>query len=245
MNLPSALERLVDELAGARGVEAVTLGGSRANGTADASSDWDLGVFYRGDVDLSVVAARGEVHAPGSWGRLMNGGAWLTIDGAAVDVILRDIDTVAHWSAEAAAGRYELDQLLGHLAGFPTYTLTAEVALSKVVRGTLAIDSAFTDALRETATFRWGFQRDFSFEYARSHADRGNAVGALGNVTRAVLEEAHRRVCADRRWVLNEKRLLDTAGLGTVSDFLAAHEFGRSPHDMRETIGRIEELVTS
>ena len=245
MNLPGALERFVDELASSAGVVAVTVGGSRATGTNDSSSDWDLGVFYRGDVDLSAVAARGDVHAPGSWGRLMNGGAWLTIEETAVDVILRDVDVVAHWSAEAAAGRYEVDQLLGHLAGFPTYTLTAEVALSKVVRGSLAIDTTFTDALREVSTFRWGFQRDFSFEYARSHADRGNAVGALGNTARAVFEEAHRRMCADRRWVLNEKRLLVDAGLGGVSELLAAHEFGRSPHDMRETIGRIEELVKS
>lgn len=245
MNLPAELDRFIDELASSRGVVAVSVGGSRALGTADSSSDWDLGVFYRGDVDLSAVAARGEVHAPGSWGRLMNGGAWLTIDGVAVDVILRDVDTVAHWSAEATAGRYEVDQLLGHVAGFPTYTLTAEVALSKIVRGALSIESTFTDALRETAMFRWGFQRDFSFEYARSHADRGNAVGALGNVARAVVEEAHRRLCADRRWVLNEKRLLVDAGLGAVSELLATREFGRSPHDMRETIGRIEALVTS
>lgn len=245
MNLPAELDRFIDELASSRGVVAVSVGGSRALGTADSSSDWDLGVFYRGDVDLSAVAARGEVHAPGSWGRLMNGGAWLTIDGVAVDVILRDVDTVAHWSAEATAGRYEVDQLLGHVAGFPTYTLTAEVALSKIVRGALSIESTFTDALRETAMFRWGFQRDFSFEYARSHADRGNAVGALGNVARAVVEEAHRRFCADRRWVLNEKRLLVDAGLGAVSELLATREFGRSPHDMRETIGRIEALVTS
>lgn len=245
MNLPASLDRFIDELASSRGVMAVTIGGSRATGTADASSDWDLGVFYRGDIDLSALAARGEVHAPGSWGRLMNGGAWLTIDGVAVDVILRDVDTVTHWSAEAAAGRYELDQLLGHLAGFPTYTLTAEVALSNVVRGTLSIDSTFTDALHETTMFRWGFQRDFSFEYARSHADRGNVMGAIGNVARAVTEEAHRRMCADRRWVLNEKRLLAAAGLDSVSELVATYEFGRSPHDMREAIGRIEELVTS
>ncbi|MBU3690222.1 MAG: nucleotidyltransferase domain-containing protein [Actinobacteria bacterium] len=245
MRLPAALEQFVEELAASAEVVAVAVGGSRALGADDSSSDWDLGVFYRGAVDLSVVAARGEVHAPGSWGRLMNGGAWLTIDGMAVDVILRDVDVVEHWTNEAAAGRYEVDQLLGHLAGFPTYTLTAEVALSKVVRGSIAIDTTFTDSLHEVSTFRWGFQRDFSFEYARAHADRGNAAGALGTVARAITEEAHRRMCDARRWVLNEKRLLVEAGLGGASELLAAREFGRSPRDMRETIGRIEELVKS
>jgi hypothetical protein len=61
------------------GIEAVTIGGSRAAGTADDASDWDLGLYYRGQVDLATLARYGEVHPPGSWGRIMNGGAWLTL----------------------------------------------------------------------------------------------------------------------------------------------------------------------
>ena len=38
------------------------LGGSRAAGTADAASDWDVGLYYRGAVDLTVLARYGEVH---------------------------------------------------------------------------------------------------------------------------------------------------------------------------------------
>lgn len=83
------------------GAEAVVLAGSRASSEVDASSDWDLTVYYRADVDLTLLAAFGEVYAAGSWGRLMNGGAWLTVDGVAVDVILRDLAVVEHWTTQA------------------------------------------------------------------------------------------------------------------------------------------------
>ena len=123
--LPRPVADLCAALGSQRGVLAVALGGSRASGTADAASDWDLGLYYRGEIDLTVLARHGEVHPPGSWGRLMNGGAWLTVDGLKVDVMLRDLDVVGHWSAEAAQGRYEVDALLGYVAGAPTYGLMA------------------------------------------------------------------------------------------------------------------------
>ena len=41
-------------LAAMRGTEAVVLGGSRALGAADAASDWDLGVYYRGAINLTA-----------------------------------------------------------------------------------------------------------------------------------------------------------------------------------------------
>jgi hypothetical protein len=134
--LPRPVADLCAALGSQRGVLAVALGGSRAAGNADAASDWDLGLYYRGEIDLTVMARHCEVHPPGSWGRLMNGGAWLTVDGLKVDVMLRDLDVVGHWSAEAERGRYEVDALLGYVAGAPTYGLMAEVAVSRALVGT-------------------------------------------------------------------------------------------------------------
>jgi predicted nucleotidyltransferase len=45
------------------GIEAVAIGGSRAAGTADDASDWDIGFYYRGQVDLATLARYGEVHS--------------------------------------------------------------------------------------------------------------------------------------------------------------------------------------
>lgn len=213
MDLPDDVNCVVDRVAAMGGVEAVLLGGSRAAGTATADSDWDLGAYYRGPLDLSGLAELGPVHPPGSWGRLMNGGAWLDLAGTRVDVILRDLDVVEHWSDEARAGRYEVDGLLGYLAGFPTYTLTAEVASSEVVSGRLSVDASFPEALRRAAPERWRFHRDFSLAHARRAAGLGNEVVALGQLSRAVVEEAHARHCQAGRWVLNEKRIQEGTGL--------------------------------
>jgi hypothetical protein len=76
-DLPQTVAELVDVLASMPGAIAVVLGGSRALGTSHPGGDWDLGLYYRGEIELSALAARGTVFPPGSWGRLMNGGAWL------------------------------------------------------------------------------------------------------------------------------------------------------------------------
>lgn len=53
--LPDPVARLCVTLGTIAGVEAITLGGSRAAGTAGARSDWDVGVYYRGTLDLSAL----------------------------------------------------------------------------------------------------------------------------------------------------------------------------------------------
>ncbi|MBY0492480.1 MAG: hypothetical protein K2R93_21775 [Gemmatimonadaceae bacterium] len=212
--LPDGVARVARALAAAAGAQAVVLAGSRSSPAAvDAASDWDLTVYYRGALDLTPLAAFGDVHPPGSWGRLMNGGAWLTVDGLAVDVMLRDLTVVEHWTAEAHRGVYELDAILGYLAGLPTYVLMAELAAGRVLAGELPVVGAMPPALVAGALPRWRFARDFSLEYARMHAARGNVVGAVGQAAKAVVEEAHARLCARGQWALNEKRMLRMAGL--------------------------------
>jgi hypothetical protein len=44
--LPSAVAEVVDLLASLPGTNAVVLGGSHVLGSADAHSDWDLGLYY-------------------------------------------------------------------------------------------------------------------------------------------------------------------------------------------------------
>jgi hypothetical protein len=197
------------------GTVAVVLGGSRAFGSNDRESDWDLGLYYRGAIDLTSLAARGTVFPPGSWGRVMNGGAWLRCGGEKVDVILRDLDIVEHWTRRAEEGEFERDALLGYLAGIPTYSLSAELAVSQPLCGDIPT-APFPPALAAAAPPRWRFCRSFSLDYARMHAKRGNLAGAVGQAAAAVMEEAHAIVCERSQWVCNEKRLIDTAGLGSL-----------------------------
>jgi hypothetical protein len=128
--LPAPIQELVELLIDMPGACAVALGGSRADGSVDARSDWDFAVYYRGALDTAPLSARGTVHPPGSWGRIMNGGAWLVMDGTKVDVLLR-----------------------------------------------------------------------------------GDVVGAMGQAAKAAIERAHAVLAEKRTWVLNEKRILERAGL--------------------------------
>jgi hypothetical protein len=219
--LPPEAGSLARTLAALPGAVAVVLGGSRGAGGADNGSDWDLAVYYRGAIDLSALEPYGEVHPPGSWGRIMNGGAWLRAGGADVDVLLRDLDVALHWTRQAASGTFEVDALLGYIAGIPTYSLAAELASGRILAGELPDVGPMPPALVEMAPPRWRFARDFSLEYARMHAARGNVAGAAGQAAKAAMEEAHARVCERGEWTLNEKRLLATADLEGLNDAFA------------------------
>lgn len=233
-DLPAAVAELVDELSSTSGVVAVTLGGSRALGTNASSSDWDLGVYYRGSLDLTRLAARGTVYPPGSWGRLMNGGAWLRCAGDRVDVLFRDLDAVEHWTRKAEQGQFEVDALLGYIAGVPTYLLTAELASCRTLTGTLP-GAPFPPRLATDAPPIWRFCRTFSLSYARVLADRGNRVAAVGQTAKAVFEEAHAVLCERSVWTCNEKRMIDQAELGSVHDL-----FAHCPSELPELVGWID-----
>jgi hypothetical protein len=58
---------------------------------------------------VRALGFEGTVVEPGAWGRLANGGAWLTVEDQRVDLLYRDLDVVRHWIDEAEAGRYEVD----------------------------------------------------------------------------------------------------------------------------------------
>jgi hypothetical protein len=226
VELPAAVAELVSVLATSAGVVGVALGGSRATGDADADSDWDLGVYYRGAIDLAPLARHGTVHPPGSWGRIMNGGAWLELAGTGatleVDVLLRDLGVVQPLAAAAGRGEFQVEALLGYLAGAPTYTVLAELAIGRTLAGSLPSVDGFPAALAASAPPRWRFATGFSLDHARMRADRGDIVGAVGQVSKAILEAAHAILCARGAWVVNEKRLVERAGLGPLHAVVAA-----------------------
>jgi predicted nucleotidyltransferase len=239
------VRQLADTLRGIPGVVAVTLGGSRSSGTAVADSDWDFGLYYRGEVradDVRALGLEGTVVEPGEWGRLMNGGAWLTVEGERVDLLYRDLDFVQHWIDEAEEGRYEVDEVPGYLAGMASYVLVGELALAEVLAGALT-RPRFPQALRDRAARRWRASAAFSLAIAETAAERHDVVFCAGLLAKAAVEAAQAALAEQGEWALNEKGIVRRAALGArVEAILAApgdraFELARAVTAMRAALG--------
>jgi hypothetical protein len=237
------LEYVGARLAGLPGVRAVTLGGSRAEGTNRPDSDWDFSIYYRGHFDpqhLRDLGWPGDVREIGGWssvpGAVFNGGAWLEIEGRRSDVHYRDLDAVERVAAEAEQGRFEIEPLWFHLAGLPTYFALAELATRRTLAGTLPSVS-YPAALREHAPARWWEQADAEFGYARDYpAAAGRVTQCLGLTARAASCAAHAVLAARGEWVTNEKRLFSRAGLESVDAILA--DSSAEPETLRDVVDR-------
>jgi hypothetical protein len=238
------LAHVVDRLARLPAVSAIALGGSRAQGVERPDSDWDFGVYYRGDFDtraLRDIGWAGEVFEVGGWGGgVFNGGAWLTVQGRRVDVHYRNLDEVEHEMAEAEEGRFRIEPLLFHLAGIPTYLVVAELALNRVLSGQLP-GPEFPAELQRRAPQIWWTNAELTFDYAAAnYAQQGRAAGCVGLLVQGALQAAHAILAARGEWITNEKRLLTQAGLDSIDDLLGA--LGRSPSQLTESVNRVRTL---
>ncbi|WP_432084543.1 nucleotidyltransferase domain-containing protein [Streptomyces sp. WAC 04229] len=239
------LDTTADRLAALPTVRAVTLGGSRAQGTHRPDSDWDMAVYYRGDFDpddLRALGWPGEVSEIGAWGGgVFNGGAWLTIDGRRVDVHYRDLDVVEHQVTEAQAGRFGVEPLMFHLAGIPTYLVVAELAINRTLRGELP-RPAYPDALRATAPGHWHGAATATLAYARAgHAPKGALTQVAGAIALATTQTAHAVLAARGEWVTNEKGIVERAGLGGIDELVA--ELTPEPHSLTRSVEHTETLL--
>lgn len=235
-------------LAGIDGVVGVVLGGSQARGTADAHSDIDLGVYYRGDLDVPAVRdlartfdERAEVSERGGWGPWVDGGAWLTVDGTRVDWIYRDLDRVERIRADCEQGRIDCQFQIGHPHGFWTSAYVAELALARILAdpdGTLerARPTSYPDALSTALSERGRWEAGFLLDAAEKGATRGDVAWVAGCLYRAAGCLSQARHAEAREWVTTEK--------GTTAPDLAAvlaHP-GTAPADLHTAIDRLRAL---
>jgi predicted nucleotidyltransferase len=241
------LDHVADRLMALPAVEAVALGGSRAAGTNRPDSDWDFAVYYRGGFDpqaLRDLGWPGEVSAIGGWGGgVYNGGAWLTVDDRKVDVHYRDLASIEHEMAEAAAGRIHFEPLLFHLAGIATYLVVAELAQNQFVRGQLP-RPAYPEALSRAAPLFWWDRADLLFGYGRTqYAARRQVAQAIAIAVEAATCAAHAVVSARSEWVTNEKGLLTRAGLDGIDGLVLATT--ADPTRLQSMIDEVRALCTT
>ncbi|WP_131738781.1 nucleotidyltransferase domain-containing protein [Actinomadura roseirufa] len=245
MNDQVFVDHVAGRLAGLPAVRAVTLGGSRAQGTHAPDSDWDFAVYYRGGFDpgdLRSLGWDGEVSGIGDWGGgVFNGGAWLRIEGRRVDVHYRDLDVVEREIGEAEQGRFRWEPLMFHLAGIPSYLVVAELAINRVLRGDLP-RPGYPEALRAAAPAVWRERAALTLEYVKgTFVPRGQVTEVAGALATAAMCTAHAVLAGRGEWVTNEKRLLGRAGLRGVDAILG----GLVPGTLAEAVAEAEALFES
>ncbi|MFD5181144.1 nucleotidyltransferase domain-containing protein [Streptomyces sp. NPDC058372] len=230
--------RMARALTAVPGVRAVALGGSRARGTHRPDSDWDLGVYYRGALDLDrlaglAAAAQGspvEVAGPGGWGPWVNGGAWLRVEGVPVDWVLRDLDRVEGVWRDCREGRYEVGVQAGHPLGFWSPVYAGEVAYGRVLADPAGELTALRHQVREEpgypeplrrALAEAAWEAEFSVAAAAKSAPAGDSLHVSLCLARAFGVLTQSLHAHHRRWLLNEKgALAATAALpGTPDGF--------------------------
>ena len=216
---------LAQRLTSVEGMVGVVLGGSRARGEHTPDSDVDLGLYYQGDLDTAALGAMArdvagpdaEVTQRGEWGPWVDGGGWLVVDGVHVDWIYRDVDRVREAWARAHRGAYDWNSQTGHPLGVPDFAYVGELALAVVLAdpsGDLTdLRDAITypDALRAAlAQNLW--EAGFLLQIATKATSRGDAAYVALCLSRAMLLCAHALHAHDRRWLVNEKGAIASAG---------------------------------
>ncbi|MFF9670962.1 nucleotidyltransferase domain-containing protein [Streptomyces eurythermus] len=250
------LTEIADRLAGVGGVVGVCLGGSRARGTHDPDSDFDLGLYYRPPLDtaaLRLLAAEltggpVEVTEPGGWGPWVDGGAWLTIDGHRVDWIYRDLDRVHRVWQQCRAGRFEIGTQPGHPLGVYSHSYAGEVALGRVLADpggelrTLREQTRhYPEPLRQALIDNARWEAPFILSGARKGAARGDAFFVAGCLFRAVGLLAHALHAHARHWVLNEKGAVRAAGQLAI----APVDFAERAHNLFSALGTTPRTLTT
>src|SRR5919201_1690671 len=190
------MRHLAERLREIPGVVAVTLVGSRAEGTARDDSDWDFGLYYRGAIDLGEARAfgfEGELVGPREWGGPVDEGVRLVVEGQRVDLLYRDLDVVQHWLA------------------------VGEVLVGELPR------PGFPERLRETAPPRWRASAKLSLGTAGTLAGRGDVGACVGLLAKAGIAAAQATLAERGEWALSEKGIIRRAGLSRrVESILAA-----------------------
>lgn len=217
----SFLGPVADALQRLPGVEAVALGGSRAQGTSHTDSDWDIAVYYRegfGPESIRGLGWPGELSDLGGWGPIFNGGGKLAVDGHLIDMHYRDLGLIDRIHEAACRGEFTIEPLLFHQAGLPSYILLAELGINSTLRGVLP-QWDYPEALRTAAPAVWWGHADLTLLYAKEgHARHGRVAQCAGLLSEAACHTAHAVLAHRGEWVTNEKELLSKAGLRGIDD---------------------------
>ncbi len=204
------------------GVQAVVLGGSHCTKTATEQSDLDIGVYYGEGFDtlrmsealtsLDDAHRKNLLNKPGEWGKWINGGAWLTVDGMKVDILLRDTARVMNVIDDCQQGKVTVDFMAGHPFGFVNAIYMGEVKYclplsdpQDVMAGLKLRAEPVSKAYRDAASKWFLWEAEFSVMTGRSSIAKKDIVYASGALFKGILCLTQALFAVYGEILLNEK----------------------------------------
>ncbi len=251
--LPQFIHHVVDRLQAIEGIVAIALGGSRARGTHTPKSDVDLGLYYQPENPPDLLALnhlaselddnhRTNLITPiGEWGKWINGGGWLKVEGIPVDFLYRDVAQVNQVIDDCLAGKIAIDYQPGHPHGFVSSIYMGEVALCLPLhdpQGVLAALKARTTpypaTLKQATVNKFAWEISFSLVVAQKAVARGDVAYAAGCCFRSV-------ACMNQvLFALNEVYLLNEKGAVAL-----ANGFTLCPLDYQQRVESVFALLAA
>ncbi len=218
------IARIVSELKECSFVKGIVLGGSRATGMADAESDIDIGIYYeRGRMDderINLAAQRLDdaqrenlICPEGGWGRWVNCGGWLMVEGRQVDLIFRDMERVRECIDQTEQGDISIHYQTGHPHAYLNVMYRGEMAASKVLYSGDDDFAAlkrraeiYPDSLKTALISFFLFEAGFSCEIARKAARNKDVYYIAGHLFRAISGLNQVLFAVHGVYCLNEKK---------------------------------------
>ncbi len=220
------LADVVTGLRSVRFVSAIVLGGSHALGTSHANSDLDIGVYYSQVAPFSIddirkvvrtVTKRSDSIVTGfyDWGRWVNGGAWISVGPAKVDLLYRNIDQVEQAIIEARKGVWHEDFDQQPTYGFRSVTYLAEIDCGIPLydlHGRIAAlkrqVAVYPAALKHTIVSDMLWPVEFTLIAARQFASARDTYNTVGCLTRIANYLTHALFALNETYYLNDKHAL-------------------------------------
>lgn len=243
---PQFISHIVSSLRSIEGITAIALGGSRARGNHTLKSDVDLGIYYNPEKPPDLIALNrlacelddnhrvNLITAIGEWGKWINGGGWLQVQGVGVDFLYRDLVKVNRVIDDCHIGRITIDYQPGHPHGFVSSIYMGEIALCQalydpdgVLEALKVKTKPYPVGLKQATIDTFAWEISFSLLVAQKAIARNDVVYAAGCCFRSV-------ACMNQvLFALNEDYLLNEKGAIAI-----ANKFAICPQDYQQRVER-------
>jgi len=255
------LRKVMARLVAVGGIQAIVLGGSWASGTQRPDSDIDLGLYYDPSQPIDIPALRavaeGLNDTPnpvvtefGGWGRWVNGGAWLTVDGQRLDFIYRDIDRVSQIIDECNEGTSQFDYYQQPPYGFRSHIYLAEIKFGRALHDPNGAFERLRQRVVEVpvalrARLIQGFlgESEFSLLIAEKLAHRGDLLLVAGCMTRLVTNDIQVLYALNGAFFISEKKFYADVETFAIKPASVLPKLNRLVHPIGDSVAELSETV--